>query len=137
MSTILFKECVQSLTPHVKTLSWETTQSLLELFEDVCPITLEGRIDGEKMQSYKKIDNLNEILTTLEKLLSTPLDPSVYILWNNAKIPAIHTDLHHIIHNFDDVSCVAPDMWFFNITQEYVVEFHHSYGLAVGIIPSI
>ena len=136
MSTILFKECLQALEPHVKTLSWETTRNLLDTFEDIYPINLEGRIDEDRIQTYKKIKRLDQVVPSLKQLLCSSLDSSVYILWNNANIPAIHTDLHQVINNFDDVSCVAPDMWLLNLSQEYVVEFHHSYGLAVGIIPN-
>jgi len=137
MSTILFEECLRALSPHVKILSRETTKAIFALFEEACPINLEGRIHEKEMRAYERVYDVNQVVSTLQQLLNTSLDPSIYVLWNNAHIPAVQTCLNQALENFDNIACVAPDFWFFNLYQEYVVEFHHTYGFSVGLIKNI
>lgn len=69
-------------------------------------------------------------------MTGSSINYSIYILWSNASIPIIATHLTTAIKNFDDISCVDLDFWFFNSNYTYVVEFYHLGDIVVGLSPA-
>lgn len=129
---IVFKECIDSLSPNVTILSKEESNNLWKIFKQRLPIVFWGRIDWNKIDKKFIINSPTEIIPTLEQLSQKSLDLSIYILWNDASVPVIKTDLHSAIAFIDDITCVGPDTWFLNLEEGYIVEFFHEGEIVVG-----
>ena len=131
----LFKECIDALQPNVVVLSIQETNKIFELFEVCIPIINGGsRIDWEKISKKKFIDNLSEILPSLRKLTQDPIDKAVYVLWNNASLRVIKTDLESVLNHFDDVTCLGFETWLFNPYQGYIIEYYYLGEMNMGLI---
>ena len=137
MKSVLFDECIEVLNPEVAIISQEETDKLFDQLESMFPIGMASRIMWEDMDHsyYSTLQETTEVFPALKKLVTDAVDPNMYILWNDADIPVIETDIHTALSHIDDVLCVASDTWFFNIHQKYVVEFYHLGEMRVGIAP--
>jgi hypothetical protein len=128
----LYLECLNAL--GAKPLDDEKSDLLHELFKKMYPLTEWGKIEWDKIEKKKKIDDLNEIIPTLKELLQTDIDKSVYIEWSDGGLPIIKANLINIIKNFDEVDCVSFDKFIFNPSQSYVVEVLFSGQITVGVL---
>lgn len=129
----LFKECIEILDATVLTL--EGDNNMTDLFKKLYPITDWGKIDWDKIEN--KIEagyDPKNIIPVLEKILTEPLDPSVYVLWSSGSIRLIRTTIHKIIEHFDDVTCVSFEKFIFNPRQGYIIEILPSDLTTVGVI---
>jgi hypothetical protein len=130
----LFKECVESLSNNVTILSQKESNNIFEYFEKCVPIVSWGRVDWKKVDKKAFVDAADQIIDAIEKLAGKPLDTSVYVLWNDDSIPVVKSDLLSLAHHIEDVTCVAPDTWFLNITSGYIIEsFHEEDGFFIGL----
>jgi len=57
----------------------------------------------------------------------------LYILWNDAEIPVVVTDLYKALTYINDLTWVAPDTWFLNTIQGYVIAFYQLNEIRVGV----
>ncbi|WP_308728038.1 hypothetical protein [Bacillus sp. MYb209] len=49
----------------------------------------------------------------------------VYIIWDEASLPIIKTNLHQILQVIDDVTAVSFDTWIYSQDVGYVIEYYH------------
>ena len=132
MSTKLFKECVEKLNANI--LPSSEAAKISDLFIKIFPMTSWGKIDWSKIEKKAKVSSPSQIITSLEKLLNSKIDKSVYIEWSEGDLPAIQTNLEAITNNFDDVTSVAFDKFIFNLTDGYIIEVLSSGEITIGII---
>ena len=131
----LFQECVAGLS-DVKILDLAETDKQFDTFEEELPILSWGKIDWNSILQKIQLERAGEIIPSLKKLLGKKtIDQAVYILWGEASIPAIKTNLSSVVTVFNDVISVAPDTWLVNFEEGYVVEIFHDGQMTAGLIP--
>jgi hypothetical protein len=131
----LFKECVESLNNNVVIFSHKESNKIFEDFAKTLPIVSWGRVDWDKIDKKIFVASADQVMNTLETLLGKLVDTSVYVLWNDGSAPVIKSDLKILIHHINDVTCVAPDMWFWNISAGYIIEvYHEDDGFFIGLM---
>lgn len=133
---ILFKECIESLADNVEILSKHETDKIFGLFKKTIPIYQGGsRIDWDQVPEKIVIQSRDQTISLLEQLLREPVDTSIYVLWNDASLPIIKTDLNLVLMNFDDVTCVGFETWLYNPFQGYIIQYYYLGEMDAGIIP--
>lgn len=133
----LYKECIESLKNNVAVLNIEETIKLNEYFKDVVAdylYTSGSRIDWAKVDKKASIVSIGLAVEAIEELLKKPIDPQVYII-SSSWVPIIKTDLHTILSNFDDVTCLGFETWMFNPAQGYIIEYYYLGEMNVGLFP--
>lgn len=131
--SVLFKECIDALHDDVMILSDEESKKIFSIFENEIPIISGGsKIDWQKINNKIDIGSPQQIVILLEEIKRKKIDTNVYILWNNAALPVIKSNLDLIQEHFDDVVCVGFETWFFNINERYVIEFSHTDKMVGG-----
>lgn len=129
----LFEECVIALGHNLSILSYDESRKILKHISDVFPIASWGQIDWSKAKNVKKISSISEIKNILQINNGTPKE--VYILWDNASLPVISTDINNILKVIDDVTAVSFDTWIYNPTDESIIEFYHEGEIHIGWAP--
>lgn len=133
----LFNECIEAFGTKVRILSDLESKKIWDLFEQELPIVDWGRVDWDKIDKKINVDcDPDKIIPALGNLLKKDFDKSIYVLWNDASVPVIKTNLDAVITLFDDVISVGPDTWLFNPSTGYIVEWYHEGELFVGLILS-
>ena len=128
-------ECIEALDPEVEILNQEDTNKIFDSFEKIAPFYKVGsRIDWTKVKSKVSINDSNEIIPSLKKLIPSIKDYSVYLFWNDASLPVIKTNLEAIIKSYDDVVCNGFETWMYNPDQGYVVENYYLGEINAGLI---
>ena len=123
----LLEECLVALGKDVTKLSKEKTDEIFESMLQKFPMTSWGRIDWENV-NHKKISSIDEI----KKYIKTQED--VYILWDEASLPAIKTELNNVLSVIDSVKAVSFDTWIYSSNWEYVIELYHENEINIGWI---
>jgi hypothetical protein len=79
-------------------------------------------------------DSEATIRKSLEILLRSSIDQSVYILWDDADLPVIKTDLTSAIHALACLTSLHNKTWFFNPAEGYVFEWLAFTNKTIGVI---
>lgn len=132
MATKLFNECVDKL--KAKILLPKEAAKISDLFIQLVPMTLWGKIDWEKINKKTTVNSPNKILSALAVLLNSEVDKSVYIEWSENDLPVIQTNLDSIVESFDDVISVAFDKFIFNFDDGYIIEVLSNAEITIGLI---
>lgn len=123
----LLEECLIALGENVSVLSPERTTEVFDNLTKTFPISQWGRIDWEKIKHVIRPSSKKYIKTYI-----TPTESEVYILWDEASLPAIKTNLNSVLDVIDNVSIVSFDTWIYNPTDGYVIEFYHENEITIG-----
>ncbi len=127
----LFEECIEALGSNIVMLSDKQTHGYFEQLSGKFPITSWARIDWDKICNKKIINEIDDLNNWFNENKISSLD--VNILWNNAGIPGVKTNLQNALQVLDDVLAVAPDTFMYNIEEGYVIEFYHDGEITVGL----
>lgn len=131
----LFQECLDALGNNVTILNKVESIKIGEFFNDWIDDSIGfSRIDWTKVDRKISISEPHHLLNDLEKLLDKPLDPTIYLISSNS-YPTIKTDLHSIIAHFDDIICLGFEVWMFNVSQRYIIEYYYLNEMHAGIFP--
>jgi|WetSurMetagenome_2_1015567.scaffolds.fasta_scaffold334507_2 hypothetical protein len=123
----LFEECLVALGNNAVVLSEKETSTIFEQMAKNFPITTYGRIDWPNIKHVKQISSIEEILLQIETK-----NDEVYILWDEASLPALKTNLSIALSVIDDVAAVSFDTWVYNPNTGYIIEFYHENEIAIG-----
>lgn len=129
---LLFDQCIRALGKNKEIMSMNVTEEIFQLFEDAFPITKWGRIDWDKVSKKIKIKSIDEVDDCLEKLIKN-FDTNIFIIWNDASLPAIKTDLNDTLKVINDITAVSFDTWLFCPSSKYIIEFFHEGEITIGI----
>lgn len=129
----LLEECIDALGKGTIVLSNQETIEIFKTFSNTLPITKWGRIDWEKIDKKIRVDSVNEILKYLHEQ-DKCVDSDIFVLWDEATLPAIQSDLNQVIKVIDDVTAVSFDTWLLSPIIKYVVEFYHNGEVTIGIL---
>lgn len=128
----LFEECLQALGNKAEALSVEETNNNFKNLTNMFPMTSWGRVDWGRIEN--KIE-INEVIDIKEYLNScNRLDKTVILLWDEATLPAVKTDLEAVIDNIDDITAVSFDTWIFCPESRYLIEFYHESEVTLGML---
>ncbi|PEN72441.1 hypothetical protein CN539_20690 [Bacillus toyonensis] len=130
MATLL-DECIEALGENIVVFEGEEREKILDSFENSFPITSWARIDWAKFRDFQNIVYLDDIEAYLNKRYG--LDSYiVYIIWDEASLPIIKTNLHQILQVIDDVTPVSFDTWLYSPDLGYAIEFYHEGEVRIG-----
>ncbi|WJE55913.1 hypothetical protein QRE66_29555 (plasmid) [Bacillus cereus] len=127
----LLEECIEALGENIEVFEGEKREELLNSFENSYPITTWARIDWDKIQNYRDIYNINEIEPYLYNRYNLHSN-IVYIIWDEASLPIIKTNLYQILQVIDDVTAVSFDTWIYSPDVGYVIEYYHEGEVRIG-----
>jgi hypothetical protein len=96
------------------------------------PVSINGRIDWEKINNKKTVNSLEQIREVLEDVFPA-FDSKVLIIWDGAHLPVLESQLDRIIANLDDVTAVSFDTWLYSPVHKYVIEFYHEGDVTIGL----
>ncbi|HMM19086.1 MAG TPA: hypothetical protein PKA10_00010 [Selenomonadales bacterium] len=127
----LLEECISALGNNTEKLSPQDTISAFQAMNLAFPMTSWGRIDWDKVENKIRITSINE---AIEKLVGEQkrVEKIAYILWDEASLPALKTNLEKISQVIDDVIAVSFDTWIFCPSAQFVIEFYHEGEITVG-----
>lgn len=126
----LFEECLNAIGENAIILSEKQTSDIFENMSNNFPITEWGRIDWDKLLKKKKITSIDEIIKNLDT------KEEIYILWDEASLPSVKTNLENILNVIDVVTVVSFDTWLYSPKKGYVIEFYHENEINIGWINS-
>ena len=120
----LFEECILALDGHAFKMNDEKTKELFGEMTTKFPMTQWGRIEWDTIGNKLVEIEERDIMTKLGGV-SLEVNKEIYILWDNATLPAIKSDLTKVLDVIDDVASVSFDTWIFCPESNYVIEFYH------------
>lgn len=123
----LFEECLVAIGKEAKVLSEKETSKVFDSFTTMFPITTWGRIDWEKVKHRKRITVIN----CLDGHIYSSKD-DVYILWDEASLPAIKLTLDSVLSVINEITAVSFDTWIYCPINRYVIEFYHDGEINIG-----
>ena len=127
----LLSECVEVLGEDGYVLTKQEYEYVSSKFEQTFPITEWGRIDWKKIKVVHQVKTSKEI-TEIINNEAQRLDHEVYIIWDEASLPIIKSNLIKIESNIDDVTAVGFDTWLVGSNFNFVIEFFHDGIVRVG-----
>jgi hypothetical protein len=132
---VLFKECVEALGDEVTILSQKESDQVWQTFKKNVPIFEHGsRIDWSKFDKKMTLTFPAEVVNVLGELLKKSFDHSIYVMWNDASVPIIQSNLDLVLSKFDDVTCVGFETWLYNPSEGYIIEYYYLGDLNVGLV---
>lgn len=135
MATLL-EECIEALCEEIEILETNQGKMIVKNFGNAFPITSWGRVDWSNIQNYGDLYNEDEIKVYLQNCFGT-YSQTVYIIWDNARVPIIKTNLHQVLKVIDDVTAVSFDTWIYSPDIGYVIEYHHDGDIRIGNVKDI
>lgn len=108
----LLEECIEALG-NCEILSSQKSKEVLEKFESMFPITAWARIDWDKIQSKKGLVSIDEIIPYLINSIGE-INTKVYIIWDDATLLVIGSELKDVLRTIDDVTACSFDTWIFS-----------------------
>lgn len=106
---ILLQECLNALGSNKKVFSIEEEQEILKKFN----IKLTKLLKGNRKKEFQSI----------QKLASQWTDESVYIIWDEEKLPIIETNFKSVLDYKDDITSIAFETWIFTVKMDKFVQF--------------
>ncbi|GAA0741806.1 hypothetical protein GCM10008906_23480 [Clostridium oceanicum] len=58
---------------------------------------------------------------------------NIHIIWDEANLPIIKSNLSNVIDVIDDTIAVSFDTWLFSSNGEFVIEFYHDGQTIIGL----
>lgn len=119
----IYEECLVALGNNAKAMSRKETKDIFEEMIGIFPITSWGRVDLDKINRKIRVASIQDGINRIkeEKLI----DGDVYILWDEASLPAVKTKIESVVNAIYDITAVSFDTWFFCPSKKYLIEFYH------------
>ena len=126
-NNVLLQECLEALGDYGYILNTKESKEILDLFYKSVPISQYSRVDFEKIDSSKNIDNASELLIQSK-------NKEFYIIWDELNLPIVKSKLNKIINSIDDVVAVSFDTWLLSTNMNEIIEFYHEGEIKLGSI---
>ena len=118
---LFFEECIQALGSKTEILPTEEKKYLFDILRKKFPMLVSGHIDWIHVNNKMAIENVFDIPDLLKDKNCT-----VFVLWDNAKVPALKSTLERVLRVIDDVTAVSFYTWVFSPLSGYIIEFGHT-----------
>lgn len=129
----LLDECLEALGENKVILLESETTSIFKSFSSRFPITRYGAINWDEISNKYYISKLNDITSIIESK-KNDVGKEIFILWDEASLPCIKTDLDSVLNVIYDVTAVSFDTWLYSSQNNYVVEFNHNGKIVLGFL---
>ena len=106
---ILLQECLNALGSNKKVFTIEEQQEILRKFNIKLTKLLKG--------------NRKKELQSIQKLASQWTDESVYIIWDEEKLPIIETNFKSVLDYKDDITSIAFETWIVTVKMDKFIQF--------------
>jgi len=122
----LFDECIEALgNPTI--LSDFESQNEFNRFREAFSFSF-GRIDWSKIDNKETIQQISDILEKINER-----DGEFFIIWDNARLPVIKSNIEGILKALDDVLAVSFDTWLYRPEDGTIIEFFHEGEITIAI----
>ncbi|MCD1262022.1 hypothetical protein B5M42_024890 [Paenibacillus athensensis] len=121
----LFEECIEALDSPI-ILNKTETQEEFNRFREAFSFS-HGRIDWSRVEGRKPIEVVSDILTRVNANAGDFL-----IIWDNARLPIVKSNLNSILRSLDDVLAVSFDTWLYRPDDGTIIEFFHEGDVTIG-----
>jgi hypothetical protein len=122
---------------EMEVLDMKRTESIIEEFSNIFPITFWNRIDWENDRVNQLNINEQDIKDIPSILVSKGYDTStpIYIFWGYDNYPSVKTALsRHLLSAIDEIVWLGTDLYIYCPKQKYVIEFFHDDSVNIGWI---
>ena len=133
MATLL-EECIEALGEDIEIL--ENTQGKMVVKVLKMHSLLHNGESRFNIENYGDLYNEDEIKLYLQNCFGT-YSQTVYIIWDNARVPVIKTNLHQVLNVIYDVTAVSFDTWIYSPDMGFVIEYHHDGDIRIGDVKNI
>lgn len=127
----LFDECIEALGKKCNILETLSTKKIFDEFENNFPMTSWGQIDWDKSkvlnQGAYSYEYFQQILDSFDNK-----EEYIFILWDEASLPAVESKLDLVFSVIDDVTAVSFNTWIYLRKENKVIEFYHDGNITVG-----
>lgn len=125
----IYEECLVALGNNAKAMSRKETKDIFEEMIGIYPITSWGRVDLDKINRKIRVASIQDGINKIkeEKLI----DGDVYILWDEASLPAVKTKIESVVNAIYDITAVSFDTWIFCPSKKYLIEFYHEHEITL------
>ena len=134
MATLL-EECIEALGEDIEILENTQGKMVVKVLKMHSYYTM-GRVDWSNIENYGDLYNEDEIKLYLQNCFGT-YSQTVYIIWDNARVPVIKTNLHQVLNVIYDVTAVSFDTWIYSPDMGFVIEYHHDGDIRIGDVKNI
>ncbi len=117
--TTFFDELIKLAGSHIEVKSQEETDRYLDRLQDCFPFTPFGRIDWNNVPGSEEIDSVAVVFQTLGR------KSQVLVMWNDAYVSAVRTDLDAFVEYEEDFTAVSFDTWIVSSDFSWVIELFH------------
>ena len=124
-NNVLLQECIEATGG--RTLNYNDGNKVMDEIQKKIPFRL-GRVDFSK---FKFKTNINTI-DSISKLIKNSTE--IYVMWDNANLPCLKSELKDIIKFIDDVTAVSFDTWIVSTDYNTIIEFYHKGEVTLGIL---
>ena len=133
----LLDECLEALGQDKSVFYDSSKAHIFKSFEQQFPITNWRRIDWKNFYRKIEVESASHLQTVMKKTFSEDdLNQPMFILWDEASLPVVETNLNNALRVIDDVTAVSFDTWFFSPSIGYEIEFYHEGEITIGLISS-
>ncbi|MFF2909426.1 hypothetical protein [Paenibacillus sp. NPDC057934] len=123
----LFEECIEALgNPSI--MSEIESQGEFNRFREIFSFSY-GRIDWSKIEKKEPVEEISDIPNKVNKH-----GDDFLIIWDNARLPIVKSNLESIIKALDDVLAVSFDTWLYRPEDGTIIEFFHEGDVTIGKI---
>ena len=126
----LYEECLFILGDNAKVLNNQQTKTIIETMNKLFPINSFGGIDWNKICNKKKIGSVQEIIDEIK--INKLNEYDIYIIWDDATLPALKAPIALILSYIDDVTAVSFNTWIYCKDKRFIIEFYHEGEITIS-----
>ena len=127
----LVDNCVNALGKGTVVLSKKESDALFKELTKQFPFTSWGRIDWASVEHKLLATSASEVPSLLVSS-GKETSEAVFIIWDEARLPAIKSDVQVVLNHRWEVTMVSFDTWIFCPEHKYVIEFYHEGEITIG-----
>ncbi|WP_442601931.1 CDI toxin immunity protein [Paenibacillus sp. KN14-4R] len=122
----LFEECIEALDGSSIILNEIEAQEEFNRFKKVFSFSY-GRIDWSQVEEKESIKVVSDVLNRVNNI-----EGDFLIIWDNARLPIVKSNLDSIFNSLDDVLAVSFDTWLYRPEDGTIIEFFHEGDITIG-----
>jgi hypothetical protein len=131
MKMILVDDCMKALGKDAVILHKEETNEIFNKLTQRFAFTRWGRIDWSQVKHFTTVNSALDIISVLTDK-GKRRDNAIFILWDEAKLPAIKSNIQRVLSHIEEITIVSFDTWIFCPADNYVIEFYHEGNITIG-----
>jgi hypothetical protein len=127
----LLDDCIKALGEDTIILHKKETDEVFKELTRRFAFTRWGRIDWSQVKHSTTVNSASDIISVLIDK-GRDVHNTVFILWDEAKLPAIKSNIHKVLSHIEEITIVSFDTWILCPADNYVIEFYHEGDITIG-----